>query len=174
MIPLSVEEPSSLRSTQVATLYRSSGGGSAYNYSNSSQWPRGYSSASHIPHTSSSRGGRLSSAATHVSRVVIPNDIVIPQEMISQPSVTESHTEESFGKRSSDSWNSSPSPPSAKRAKPLEGRFDKLVLLCSATLELGPLQDNPTGCSCPKSKCIALYCDSFKAGRRCSPNGCSC
>jgi hypothetical protein len=53
-------------------------------------------------------------------------------------------------------------------------RFDMLDLLCSATLEMGPLQDNPSGCSCPKSKCIALYCDCFKAGRRCSPGTCTC
>lgn len=43
-----------------------------------------------------------------------------------------------------------------------------LDLLCSTTLELGPIQDNPTGCSCPRSNCIKLYCDCFKAGRRCS------
>jgi len=52
--------------------------------------------------------------------------------------------------------------------------FDKLDLLCSATLEIGELHDNPTGCSCPKSKCVALYCDCFKAGRRCNPSMCSC
>jgi Tesmin/TSO1-like CXC domain, cysteine-rich domain len=52
--------------------------------------------------------------------------------------------------------------------------FDKLDLLCTATLEIGELHDNPTGCSCPKSKCVALYCDCFKAGRRCHPNRCSC
>jgi len=52
--------------------------------------------------------------------------------------------------------------------------FDKLDLLCSATLEIGELHDNPTGCSCPKSKCVALYCDCFKAGRRCNPSQCSC
>lgn len=52
--------------------------------------------------------------------------------------------------------------------------FDKLDLLCSATLEIGELHDNPTGCSCPKSKCVALYCDCFKAGRRCNPTQCSC
>jgi hypothetical protein len=60
--------------------------------------------------------------------------------------------------------------PTTKRPK----GFDKLDLLCSATLEIGPLQLNPAGCSCPKSKCIALYCDCFKAGRRCSPDTCSC
>lgn len=52
--------------------------------------------------------------------------------------------------------------------------LDKLDILCQATLEIGPLQDNPTGCSCPKSKCVALYCDCFKAGRRCDPHNCSC
>jgi Tesmin/TSO1-like CXC domain, cysteine-rich domain len=48
-----------------------------------------------------------------------------------------------------------------------------LDLLCSTTLELGPIQDNPTGCSCPRSNCIKLYCDCFKAGRRCS-GVCAC
>lgn len=52
--------------------------------------------------------------------------------------------------------------------------LDKLDLLCSATLEMGPLHDNPMGCSCPKSKCVALYCDCFKAGRRCDPGMCTC
>lgn len=52
--------------------------------------------------------------------------------------------------------------------------FDKLDLLCSATLEMGEMYENPAGCSCPKSKCIALYCDCFKAGRRCNPSQCSC
>ena len=52
--------------------------------------------------------------------------------------------------------------------------FDKLDLLCTATLDVGPLHDNPLGCSCPKSKCVALYCDCFKAGRRCDPKTCSC
>jgi hypothetical protein len=52
--------------------------------------------------------------------------------------------------------------------------FDKLDLLCSATLELGAMHDNMAGCSCPKSRCIALYCDCFKAGRRCNPAQCSC
>jgi Tesmin/TSO1-like CXC domain, cysteine-rich domain len=52
--------------------------------------------------------------------------------------------------------------------------FDMLDLLCTATLEIGELHDNPTGCSCPKSKCVALYCDCFKAGRRCHPTRCSC
>jgi Tesmin/TSO1-like CXC domain, cysteine-rich domain len=63
-----------------------------------------------------------------------------------------------------------PPPPLFKKVK----GFDKLDLLCTATLEIGELHDNPTGCSCPKSKCVALYCDCFKAGRRCHPNRCSC
>ena len=61
-------------------------------------------------------------------------------------------------------------PPIFEKAK----GFDKLDLLCTATLEIGEMHDNPTGCSCPKSKCVALYCDCFKAGRRCHPNRCSC
>jgi len=61
-------------------------------------------------------------------------------------------------------------PPPLKKLKGL----DKLDLLCQATLEIGPMQENKTGCSCPKSKCIALYCDCFKAGGRCDPNNCSC
>jgi hypothetical protein len=59
-----------------------------------------------------------------------------------------------------------------KRLK-TEEEPNKLDLLCTATLELGPLQDNPTGCSCPRSNCIKLYCDCFKAGRRCA-EFCSC
>ena len=57
----------------------------------------------------------------------------------------------------------------AKKSK--SGMLD---ILCSATLELGPIQANPTtGCSCPRSNCIKLYCDCFKAGRPCS-GICSC
>ena len=52
--------------------------------------------------------------------------------------------------------------------------FEMLDLLVSATLEIGPMTEHPAGCSCPKSKCIALYCDCFKAGRRCDPSACSC
>jgi Tesmin/TSO1-like CXC domain, cysteine-rich domain len=63
----------------------------------------------------------------------------------------------------------SPPPPPLNFAN-----FDKLDLLCQATLEMGPLQENPSGCSCPKSRCIALYCDCFKAGRRCNPDTCTC
>ena len=108
--------------------------------------------------------------------VIIPRNITIPKEL-SLSSSGDSPAEESIGKRSIDTSNrSSDSPPASKRSRGevLEGRFDKLDLLCSATLELGPLQENPSGCSCPKSKCIALYCDCFKAGRRCNPALCTC
>lgn len=69
-------------------------------------------------------------------------------------------------------------PAPAKRMKPaydhlLDGNPSSLELLCSATLNLGPLQQNTAGCSCPRSNCIKLYCDCFKAGRRCSSE-CSC
>jgi len=64
--------------------------------------------------------------------------------------------------------------PAANLPRKKPKQFDKLDLLCSATLEMGPLHDNPLGCSCPKSKCVALYCDCFKAGRRCDPKTCSC
>lgn len=58
-----------------------------------------------------------------------------------------------------------------KKSKSGDGLLD---ILCSATLELGPIAANPsTGCSCPRSNCIKLYCDCFKAGRPCS-GICSC
>lgn len=110
------------------------------------------------------------------STVVIPHNISIPKDLSPTSQDTSSPAEDSLGKRSSDTSNRSETPPATKRSRnnQLHGGFDKLDLLCSATLELGPLQENPSGCSCPKSKCIALYCDCFKAGRRCDPSTCSC
>lgn len=89
-------------------------------------------------------------------------------------------------KRLSEALNHSPQPGSPpempslqnKKLKPtppkMPVKFDMLDMLSTVTMEIGPLQENPSGCSCPKSKCIALYCDCFKAGRRCSPGTCSC
>jgi Tesmin/TSO1-like CXC domain, cysteine-rich domain len=55
-----------------------------------------------------------------------------------------------------------------------KAKLEMLDILCSTTLELGPIQANPSaGCSCPRSHCIKLYCDCFKAGRPCS-TVCSC
>lgn len=124
--------------------------------------------------------------ATRTSIVVIPNRIVIPREIISgTDGLTKNEDRIAPTQKVPESQDTiasngvEVSPRLAKRAKTsecdrLQGNFDKLDLLCSATLELGPLQDNPSGCSCPKSKCIALYCDCFKAGRRCNPKTCTC
>ena len=111
------------------------------------------------------------------STVVIPQNISIPKDLSASSEENASPAEESLGKRSSVSSNQSETSPGMKRSKidqQSRGGFDKLDLLCSATLELGPLQENPSGCSCPKSKCIALYCDCFKAGRRCDATMCTC
>lgn len=136
--------------------------------------------------------GRFHSTSRHhvearrTSIVVIPKRIAIPREMTPGPEILKKHSDPIApkqkipgGPHSSDSQSGDVSHRLTKRIKTsenerLEGNFDKLDLLCSATLELGPLQDNPTGCSCPKSKCIALYCDCFKAGRRCNPRTCTC
>ena len=78
---------------------------------------------------------------------------------------------------SEDSTQSYEPAPSKRMKTAYDQRSDSatssLELLCSATLDLGPLQENETGCSCPRSNCIKLYCDCFKAGRRCSSK-CSC
>ncbi|CAJ1900302.1 unnamed protein product [Cylindrotheca closterium] len=107
-------------------------------------------------------------------KAIISTGLVLPRGLVSQPPAREQIRVGSTVRKRATGINQLDTP--AKKAKPSEpliGKFDKLDLLCAATLDLGPLQENPTGCSCPKSKCIALYCDCFKAGRRCSQS-CTC
>jgi len=167
---------------------------SAVNRSNSTSNQR-IAIHGHQQHPSSS-----SSVVIIPSNLVIPREIT--QSPIDRVNTSAMNEDRFKVKRSSDSSDGSSSstrhhptkrskmfsenqlPPSSSRfahhhlpnssSSSGAGKFDKLDLLCAATLDLGPLQDNPTGCSCPKSKCIALYCDCFKAGRRCDPNTCSC
>ena len=185
MVPISHEASLPSRSSQMASSYPPVVSRTNHAYSSSPHWSQAYQSPHVPPHrplTSSNRGGHSSCATIPRSRVIIPKDIIIPKEIVSPSSDVASPAgtaegEGSIGKRSSDSWHSSPSTESAKRVKkaePLEGGFGKLDLLCSATLGLGRMMENPTGCSCPKSKCVALYCDCFKAGRRCNPTTCTC
>jgi len=111
----------------------------------------------------------------HISRVLFPQNIETQNEIASSISDKLS-TRERLTKRPNSDTSDQLQQAAPKKIKRVvvEDGFDKLDLLCSATLELGPLQENPSGCSCPKSKCIALYCDCFKAGRRCDPSKCSC
>ena len=111
----------------------------------------------------------------HKSSVIVPKNITIPKEL-SPSSTTGSSAEASLNKRtSSDVSNQSESPLTKRaRGKMGESPSNMLDLLCSASLQLGAQQENPTGCSCPKSRCIALYCDCFKAGGRCDPLKCTC
>lgn len=109
----------------------------------------------------------------HISRVVFPQNIKVPMEL--SPSFNKNETERLTKRSKIVAIDQSASPPTKKsKITTADEGLDKLDLLCAATLDLGPLQENPTGCSCPKSRCIALYCDCFKAGRRCDPNTCSC
>ena len=116
---------------------------------------------------------RYNSDTRHRSRVVFPQNITIPKAI--SPSLNCPASERLTKRSNSIALDRSALPPTKKSKKGVvEEGFDKLDLLCSATLDLGPLQENPTGCSCPKSRCVALYCDCFKAGRRCDPIKCSC
>lgn len=111
----------------------------------------------------------------HRSSVIVPKNITIPKEL-SPSSTTESSTEASLDKRTSIDVSNRSESPLTKRARGDMGESpsNMLDLLCSASLQLGAQQENPTGCSCPKSRCIALYCDCFKAGGRCDPLKCTC
>lgn len=139
------------------------------------QWPQVYHTQRQFPRSCPSRRDRTGILS---SRVVIPENIVIPKEITTAVSGDiESTTSDSFGKRSNDTDTPSPPPLSTKRVKlreSLDGPFNKLDLLCSATVDLGPMQKNLSGCSCPKSKCIALYCECFRAGILCDPKICTC
>jgi hypothetical protein len=180
MVPLSHDDHIRSRPSHHPGSYALQHGSTPYGRANPSTWSLGYEhsyQSAHLARISSSRGGRHPTASRHTSRVVIPKNLVIPRA-ISSPSIDGASRADDSGKRSRDSLNSTPSPSSSKKVK-MDGKqdggtFEMLDLLCSATLELGPLQENPTGCSCPKSKCIALYCDCFKAGRRCDPTTCTC
>ena len=148
--------------------------------------------ANHLPVGSQSKPqckdtrGECSASRTGRSRVLIPSNLVIPKEITAStcdtsvsPTDTLGDCSTGTGKRSVGSDDTPSVSSSSKRQKKPSmdcdrSGFDKLNMLCSATLNLGPLQANPTGCSCPKSKCVALYCDCFKAGRRCDPRACSC
>lgn len=189
MVPVSSHEEETRHRQHRSSSYGSTTSASTYTtVVSSTRQPHAYPSGS-ISNRESALLPSSHRPSMHSSMVVIPKNIVIPkaiapgppESMVIDSAASTSPTEQSLtAKRSSDSSESSPrqvkrtkiscSPDTAR----LEGRFDKLDLLCSATLELGPLQDNPTGCSCPKSKCIALYCDCFKAGRRCNPSACTC
>jgi hypothetical protein len=168
MVPLSHKGPNESTAVhRVPSSYPESDGTLRTMYTNEN--PSGLLTSSK---TSLNRGEHPSALIPHTSRAVIPKNLVFPKELVSPP-ITIGQPSETRRKRLGASSAIPSAAKRAKRSEPLEGQFDKLDLLCSATLELGPLQDNPAGCSCPKSKCVALYCDCFKAGRRCSPN-CSC
>ena len=191
MVPLVREESSSTKQHQHRTSTFSnytlvSTNTSSTTASSDPAWSRRYNAPQSVRHhqrVSSSRGrGSHQSVSPPVvsSRVIIPSNIVIPTALSPESSTgveSSIETPEDSKRSTSDSWQSSPSStPSFKRQKTgtQDATFDKLDLLCAATLDLGPLSENPAGCSCPKSKCIALYCDCFKAGRRCSPTACTC
>lgn len=120
--------------------------------------PSGHSEAS----ASSSLGATEDSVSTAEPTVEDAATRAIDSSAIYRPVVSE---------ESPQSYQPAP----AKRSRHAydQSATSSLELLCAATLDLGPLQENASGCSCPRSHCIKLYCDCFKAGRRCSSK-CSC
>ena len=52
--------------------------------------------------------------------------------------------------------------------------FGMLELLCAASIQLSSQIHEGKGCSCPRSRCIKLYCECFQEGRKCSKDTCSC
>lgn len=136
-------------------------------------------------HQNSLRQTLHSSSDIHVpiqnytSQVIIPSNLTIPRELSRAASTNrnESMEEKNVTKRQHDSPDKDPKAASmaSKRGKAGSGDpFGKLDMLCRATLALGEMAEDSTGgCACPKSQCIALYCDCFKSGRRCNGT-CSC
>lgn len=113
--------------------------------------------------SSSSQHATTGKGSTQTVAITVSNDdLPPPQKRYSAPGLSQPEPSKS---------QYSPTPePTFKRQKGLE----RLDILVRASLEMGPMHENPTGCSCPKSKCVALYCECFKAGRRCDPNTCTC
>ena len=50
--------------------------------------------------------------------------------------------------------------------------FSKLKMLCDA-IDFQVKKDRITGCSCPRSRCIKLYCECFQSGTKCT-SSCRC
>mmetsp|Transcript_11140 Transcript_11140/g.15685 ORF Transcript_11140/g.15685 Transcript_11140/m.15685 type:complete len:556 (+) Transcript_11140:186-1853(+) len=53
--------------------------------------------------------------------------------------------------------------------------FEKLELLCAASIQhCEKISVENITCSCPRSRCIKLYCECFQSGKKCVPGACSC
>ena len=120
------------------------------------------------------------------------------EELSSSPTHSEEHCQTPGRDSLKRNISESPEVP-PKRTKGIEdkGGVNGLDLLVMASMEMRPMketqaketrkkqlkliqeqsrtrQQTSTGCSCPKSKCVALYCECFKAKRRCDPLRCGC